>query len=118
MKNKSFYKRFGFALTGIKCAFQSESSFRTQIFMGGGAVTLLIVLRARPVWWAIFSLCIGGVLCAELLNTALEIVVDRLHPEQHPMIARAKDCAAGAVLVFALASLAVAAALLWESFYG
>jgi undecaprenol kinase len=116
MKNKSFYKRLGFALAGIRCAFQTESSFRTQIFTGGCAVALLVVVRAQPVWWAIFSFCIGGVLGAELLNTALELVIDRLHPEPHPIIAQAKDCAAGAVLVFSLASLAVAAALLWETF--
>jgi undecaprenol kinase len=51
-------------------------------------------------------------LAAELLNTALERVIDHLHPESHPSIKIAKDCAAGAVLVLSLAAVAVFVALL------
>ena len=64
--------------------------------------------------WALFLLSIGGVLTAELMNTALECIVDRLHPETHPVIARAKDCAAGAVLVMSLVSIGVLAALAYQ----
>ena len=44
---------------------------------------------------------------AELLNTALEHLADRLHPEQHPTIQAAKDCAAAAVLVASLAAVLI-----------
>lgn len=116
MKNKTFYRRLGFAVAGIRSAWRTEKSFRTQLVLGLGSVAILIVLRPEPVWWALFLLCIGGVLSAELVNTALEYVVDRLHPETHPMIARAKDCAAGAVLIMSLASLGVFAALVIQQF--
>jgi diacylglycerol kinase (ATP) len=93
-----------FAFNGIKSAWQTESSFRTQIVLGIGMLVFMGFLRPAPVWWALMILTMAGVLAAELINTALEHVVDRIHPKQHPMIAKAKDCAAGAVLVMSLAS--------------
>lgn len=56
-------------------------------------------------WCALFALAVGGVLAAELMNTALEKVIDQLHPESHPAIGLAKDCAAGAVLILSATSL-------------
>ena len=56
------------------------------------------------------ALCIvsgGAVLAAELLNTALEHLADRLHPEQHPVIRTAKDCAAAAVLLASISALLI-----------
>lgn len=117
MKNEPFYRRLHYALQGIRTAFQTEASFRTQCTFAAGAIVLLALTRPRPIWWAIVLITVASVLAAELFNTALEFVIDRLHPEQHPMIARAKDCAAGAVLILSIASLGVAAALIWETFF-
>jgi len=71
-------------------------------------------LRPAPLWWALVALAVAVVLAAELANTALERLADRLHPEKHPEIKVAKDCMAAAVLVASLGALAVAAALAWE----
>ena len=84
--------------------------------MGLGAFGLLVILRPVPVWWALFLLVIGAVLAIELINTALESLIDRLHPEIHPMIARAKDCAAGAVLILSLSAVGILFALLYEKY--
>jgi undecaprenol kinase len=54
------------------------------------------------------------VLAAELFNTALEHALDHLHPDLHPAIKVSKDCAAGAVLVFSLSSVATFLAFLWS----
>ncbi len=118
MKNQPFHRRIRFALNGFRTAFKSESSFRTQCFFAAGALLLLVVLRAKPIWWGLVLITISVVLAAELFNTALEFVIDRLHPEQHPAIAMAKDCAAGAVLVLSFASLGLVGALLWDWFMG
>jgi diacylglycerol kinase (ATP) len=72
-------------------------------------------LRPAPVWWALVAVTVAAVLAAELVNTALEQLADRLHPEQHPQIKAAKDCGAAAVLVCSIAALAVAAALLFDA---
>jgi undecaprenol kinase len=116
MKNQAFRHRFRYALAGIKAAWQAENSFRAQAICGLLVVLVLIMLRPEPVWWALLLLTTGAVLAAELLNTALEHVMDRLHPEQHPMIARAKDCAAGAVLLLSLVAVAVFGAFLVNSY--
>lgn len=112
MKNKSFLNRFRFAWAGICTGWRQEKSFRTQVVLGAGAIGTLVSLRPPAIWWAVFLLVIGAVLAAELINTALELVVDRLHPETHPMIRKAKDCAAGAVLILSFAALGIFAALL------
>ena len=57
--------------------------------------------------WCLCILCIGAVFAAEGFNTALEALCDRVSPEKHPLIATAKDVAAGAVLITAIAAAAV-----------
>lgn len=105
MKNQSFKKRLGFAFNGVFVTFKNEPSFRWQILCGFSAYALLIFFRAEVMWWITFTITIALILSAELFNSALERAIDRLHPEKHSMIAEAKDCAAGAVLILSLASL-------------
>jgi undecaprenol kinase len=107
MKNQSFGKRAQFALAGIGAAVRSESSLRTQLLLGAAAGVVLALIRPPAVWIALCVLAAGAVLALELLNTALEHLADRLHPEQHIAIQRAKDCAAGAVLVASIAAVII-----------
>ena len=65
-----------------------------------------IVLRLSAASWAVVALAIGLVLSAELLNTAIEAVVDLVSPADHPLAKRAKDVSAAAVLAASLAALA------------
>ncbi len=112
MKNRSLWNRLQFALRGVLFGVQRESNFRLQFVCAGLALILLAVLNAEPSWWAIFLLSIGAVLAAELSNTALEQLLDRLHPDLDPAIGRAKDCAAGAVLILSLTAIGVFLAFL------
>jgi undecaprenol kinase len=112
VKNQPFGRRLGFALAGIWQGLKSERSLRVQVVMGVLAILALIVLRPPPVWWALVALAISGVIAAELVNTALEHLLDRLHPAIHPEIRIVKDCAAAAVLVASCGALFVAAALI------
>jgi diacylglycerol kinase (ATP) len=81
--------------------------------VGSLAVSLAIALSLTPVETAVIILTCGVVLTMELINTALESVVD-LAVEQtyHELAKIAKDCAAAAVLISAFISLSVAACLL------
>lgn len=112
LKNRPFRQRLGFALTGISAAWRGEASFRIQLGAAAGVLLALLWLRPAAVWWALLATVVAMVLAAELFNTALERVLDHLHPELHPTIRIAKDCAAGAVLVLSLAAVAVFGALL------
>jgi len=117
-KNQSFPARLGFALAGIAQAARGERSLRTQLLAAIAVLALLAWRRPEPLWWALCALAIGGVLAAELFNTALERLADHLHPGLHAEVRIAKDCAAGGVLLASLAALGVAVALvvhLWAT---
>jgi diacylglycerol kinase (ATP) len=111
VKNRPFAERLGFALEGIRTGWRRENSFRAQTGIAALALIGLIVLRPAPLWWAIVAVTIALVLALELLNSAMEAVIDLLHPGIHPSIKIAKDMLAGAVLAISFAALAVGAAL-------
>jgi undecaprenol kinase len=98
-KNQGFAARLGFALNGLRAAWQGEHSFRTQVAIGALTVPVLLVLRPDAVWWALVAAMVVLVLSLELMNSALEALIDHLHPSLHPQIRIVKDMAAAAVLV-------------------
>jgi diacylglycerol kinase (ATP) len=114
MKNQSFPRRVAFAFAGIRAAWRTESSFKVHVVATVAALGALLYWRPSPLWWAIVTIVVATVVAAELVNTAIEHLADRLHPEQHPWIQVSKDCAAGAVLVASVAALAVAAAFVYD----
>jgi diacylglycerol kinase (ATP) len=72
-------------------------------FIAAVAVLLsALFLRVTPVEFALLAISILSVLCAELINTAIEAIVDLVSPNYHPLAKTAKDTAAGAVLTAAL----------------
>lgn len=114
MKNQSFFRRLGFAVAGFAGAFRSENSFKLHVVAALAVLIALAWLRPEPLWWAVIVLTITLVLAAELFNTAVEHLADRVQPEQDPRIKAVKDCAAAAVLVASLGALGVAVALIFE----
>lgn len=76
---------------------------------------LNVLFRVDLAGWLAVAICIGMVLAFEALNTAIEALVDLVSPEYHDLAKRAKDCAAGAVLLASLAALAVVC-LVWLRF--
>jgi len=111
-KNAAFHRRLQFALSGVRHALAHEKSFRTQVVFAVGAVGVLILLQPGWLWSAIVLVTIGLVLMAELFNTALESLIDGLHPEQAEFVRVVKDCSAGAVLVTSVAAVLVGVAML------
>lgn len=114
MKGQSFIKRIGFALKGLRLALQREISLRTHLSVAAAVLLVLLFMRPAALWWAILALAVGLVLVTELLNSALETLVDHLHPEAHPEIGAAKDMAAGAVLVASVIAIVVGVAFLFS----
>jgi diacylglycerol kinase (ATP) len=104
MKNQGFLRRLGFALHGLGAAWHREASFRTQVLVAAIYAAALAAVHPPLFWVALSVLAAGMVLAAELLNTALEALVDHLHPELHPAIRLAKDCAAAAVFLASVAA--------------
>ena len=73
-----------------------------------------IVLHLRRWEWVAILLCIGMVWVAEALNSALEFLADEVSLEKRERIGKAKDVAAGGVLIAAIVSVAVAALVFWN----
>jgi len=113
-KNQPFRVRLSYALTGLRFALAAENSLRLQGLAFVAVLVVLLVLRPAPLWWALLLLASTAVLTAELFNTALEHLVDHLHPEIHPRIRVVKDCAAGAVLIASIGAVAVGIAFAWH----
>jgi diacylglycerol kinase (ATP) len=104
---------FQYAWAGVSYAFQTQRNFRIHVGIGALAIGLGIFFHLRPVEIAVIGLTSGLVLVMELLNTAIESVVDLTVKQSYHELAKiAKDCAAGAVLVSALAAVMVAGVLL------
>ncbi len=101
-KGRSFGQRLRFARNGIAAAWREEASFRWQVAAAAAVVALLVLARPGALWSSVLLVLVALVLAAELFNTALERVIDRLHPEYHPDLEVAKDCAAAAVLVLSI----------------
>lgn len=112
MKGQGFLRRFGYARAGIAVAFQRERSMRTHGAAVVAVVIFLTLTGAPALWWALVGLAVGLVLVAEMANTAIETLADRLHPGQHPEIGVVKDVAAGAVLVATIVAIVVGVAYL------
>jgi diacylglycerol kinase (ATP) len=98
-KNRRFRERIGFAAAGIRIVASREKSFQTQLACAAAAAGALAWLRPGWLWCALLVLAAALVLALEMVNGALEYLMDELHPRHAPEIGHAKDAAAGAVLI-------------------
>jgi diacylglycerol kinase len=113
-----FLHSFGFAFEGMVHAAQSERNIRVHIVIAGCCVLLGIFLGLSLLEWAVIALAMSGVFTSEMINTAVESLIDLASPEHHPLAKIAKDAAAGAVLVnaafAAVAGVLIFAPKIWE----
>ncbi|WP_280768499.1 diacylglycerol kinase family protein [Salipaludibacillus daqingensis] len=105
-------KSFDYASKGIRYTWRYEQNFRIHIVL---AVTVFIaaqILRVPLLEQAILAIVIGAVIGLELINTALEHIVDLVVQTYDERAKVIKDVAAGAVLAFALTALIVGGMIL------
>ena len=104
---------FRYAAQGLLYGFRSQRNFRIHVVTGAVVFAMGLWLQLPLGQLAVLVLTVTAVLVLELLNTATEAVVDlAIGRRFHPLARIAKDCAAAAVLVAALASLLIAGLLL------
>lgn len=109
----NLWASFNYAGQGISYAFKTQRNFRIHILISAIALSLSAYLQLPPNELATICLTSGAVLAMELLNTAIESVVDLTIGQKYDPLAKiAKDCAAAAVLVAALIALVIAVVLL------
>ncbi len=98
-----FFKKriqsFGFAINGILIFFRAETHPKIHALAVVVITALGAWLSLSPLEWCLIILCIAIVLVAEALNAAIEHTIDLISPDHHPLAGKAKDIAAGAVLM-------------------
>lgn len=105
-RKNNLVKSFGYAASGVVQA-GSERNFKVDV-VAAVVVFAACALLQVPAWgWAAVAVCVGVQLAMETVNTAIEAIVDLASPEINPLAKRAKDCAAGAALITACASVIV-----------
>ena len=111
------FKSFGYAFQGVWTVVRKERNFRIHLTCIGYMLGFLlltdwfVVSRAE---WALLLLACALVLSLEIVNTAVESTVDLATQERHPLAKRAKDAAAGAVLVAAFFAVLVGLVILLQ----
>lgn len=104
---------FKYAWAGVRYAFITQRNFRIHTIIGTLAISLGFFLQITPVEMAVIIITCALVMILELINTALESVVDLTVKQTYHELAKiAKDCAAGAVLLAAIAAVLVASLIL------
>lgn len=100
-------KSFGHAARGLGHTFAHESNFRVHTGAALLVIFLAVFLKVSVRDWAVLVLVMALVLTLELTNTAVEKLLDSVHPRLHATVGLVKDIMAGAVLMGAAAAVLV-----------
>ena len=101
-KKDPLYKSFGYAFQGIFTCIRKERNMKIHCMVAALVVIAGLILGLSVTEWCICLGLFGMVMALELVNTAVEAVVDLVTEERHPLAKIAKDTAAGAVLIAAI----------------
>ena len=107
---RSRWQSLGYALQGLRDAWESQLNLRLHVYVGLGTVAVGTCLRLSIIEWLWISFAIGLVIFAELMNTAIEQTIDFVVGARFdPLARRVKDLAAGCVLAAAIIAAVIGA---------
>ena len=109
---KSFY----YAISGLLTALRLGRNIKVHCLAALVVIVAGMIVGLHLIEWAILVVMIAQVMTAELINSALEFVVDLVSPHYHTLAKYAKDIAAGAVLLSASAAIIVGGLIFWPYF--
>jgi len=117
---KQLYKEMGrilraffYAFEGVKSAWRSEVAFRLELLAVVLAIPLALFITQEKSARAVLVASVILVLIVEIINTAIETIINRISSEIHPLSKLAKDLASGAVLLAIINAVIVWAVVLW-----
>ncbi len=99
MRAPGLIAAFGYAVRGIAYAWRTQRNVRIQTAIAVVVILAGLWLGVNALGWALLVVAITVVLAAELLNTALEAIVDLVSPQSNPLAGAAKDACAAAVVM-------------------
>ncbi|CAG9619353.1 diacylglycerol kinase family protein [Sutcliffiella rhizosphaerae] len=103
----SFAKSFHYALEGFLLVLKTERNIKIHLIIASVVILISIYFQLSTIEWAIVFLVIAIMIVIEIINTAIENVVDLVTEDYHPLAKVAKDVAASAALVFACISVII-----------
>ncbi|OKL40834.1 diacylglycerol kinase [Pontibacter flavimaris] len=106
---KKRFNSFRFAFRGISAAVRSEPHMRLHVLAAIAVVVVGYTFDVTKTEWCLLVGSMGLVVTAEIINTAIETVVNLVSPDFNQLAGRAKDLAAGAVLVAAITAALIGA---------
>ena len=107
------WNALGYSRDGLAAAWKNEAAFREEVLLAAIAIPLALFLGKTGVDRSILIGSIILILIVEILNSAIEAVVDKASPEKHELAKRAKDMGSAAVLFSLLNAAVVWACVLW-----
>jgi diacylglycerol kinase (ATP) len=120
-KSKSGFKRIrmalGYSMAGFRSAWRGEHAFRQELFMVVVAVVAALLLPVSALEKLLLIVVFVLVLIVELINSAIEAVVDRVSLERNPLSKNAKDFGSAAVLLSLMIAAATWLVILWPVFF-
>lgn len=96
---KRIYAAFSYSMQGFRTAWKSEHAFRQELMLAIPAAVLALLLPVSPLEKLALIAVLVLVLIVELINSAIEAVVDRISFERHPLSKNAKDFGSAAVFL-------------------
>ncbi|WP_249975912.1 diacylglycerol kinase [Vreelandella olivaria] len=103
---------------GLKAAFRNETAFRQEVVIAAIMLPLAWWIADTPISWLVLVGSLFLVLIVELLNSAIENVVDRIGTEHHELSGRAKDIGSAAVMLSLIMAGLTWGLLAWQKFFG
>ena len=110
-------RSFRYAGRGMAYAIFRENNFRYHLLATVGTLVTGWLTEFTPTEWCLVLILIGMVYTAEIFNTAIEKMMDHLHPDHHPAVGHIKDLAAGAVLASSVTAAVVGSIILIGKLY-
>ncbi len=106
-------QKFGYAVKGVMSCWKEELHMRIHSIAALATIIAGLYFEIERFEWLLISLSIGAVLAAELINSALENLVNLVQPDRHPIAGKVKDMAAGAVLMVSIMAAVIGLTVFW-----
>lgn len=107
IKPSAWRSKFRAAFAGLRQSIQTQNSFWIHLPVAATVLATSTILRFEPWRWTVLIIVIVIVITAELFNTAIEHLIQVVHPEHHERIGHSLDAAAAGVLVATMGAIAV-----------
>jgi diacylglycerol kinase (ATP) len=110
-------KAAGYSRQGLRAAWQNEAAFRQETILTIVAIILAVCLDVSVIERILLIVSVAQIVIVEIINSAIEAVVDRIGTERHELSGRAKDMGSAAVLLTMFLALFVWLSILYSHFF-